>query len=299
MADATNIKNLIINAGNGTYQFSGGEDICSELGISKERFAELLARDFYCPVLQYEPTASTLTYTDTDGSVNHFAIGQECRVPDVESQDYRVYKFMGTYQGNAVWVKLPQKISDLENDAGFYSGANVQAVDAGMEIDEPDVRYLTTKPQILTEEERATVKGNLGITDVDIDLSGYATKEDLAGYATEEDLTDYATKEDLKQKPNAYPLLDHGVSDTEYSLTPNVFHVWGEVEMLDLSFEEEMAGISNEYLFQFTSGGNATTLMLPDSVKWANGAVISVEPNMTYQVSILRGFASVMSFVNG
>lgn len=110
MADATNIKNLIINAGNGTYQLSAGEggggDIYAELGVTPERFAELLGRDFYCPLMPEAPTESTLTYIDTDGSVNHFAIGQECRVPVDESSEYDFYKFAGVYKGVAVWLKF-------------------------------------------------------------------------------------------------------------------------------------------------------------------------------------------------
>ena len=109
MADATNIKNLIINAGNGTYQLSAGEggggDIYAELGVTPERFAELLGRDFYCPLMPEAPTESTLTYIDTDGSVNHFAIGQECRVPVDESSEYVFYKFAGVYKGDAVWLE--------------------------------------------------------------------------------------------------------------------------------------------------------------------------------------------------
>lgn len=104
MADITNIKNLTINTSEGSYQINVS-DIYAEMGCSEERFAELLGRDFYCPVLGAAPDATTLTYIDTDGSTNHFAIGQECRVPEVESSEYVVYKFLGTYQGNAVWTR--------------------------------------------------------------------------------------------------------------------------------------------------------------------------------------------------
>ena len=370
MADATNIKNLIVNTGESSYRVSVS-DIYAELGISQERFAELLARDFYCPVLPSEPTESTLTYTDTDGSVNHFAIGQECRVPDVESQDYRVYKFMGTYQGNAVWLKLPDKLSDLENDMSLYSGANVQAVDADEELDEPGVTYLTTVSQVLSEEEKETVKANLGIVEQKIDLTPYATKEELpskvsdltndAGYIQESDLAPYATKEELPSKVSdltndagyiqesdlvpyatkeelqskialkqdalvsganiktingnsilgegnivieggssggncSYPLVEHGNTDTVAVIEPNVFHVWGEVDLLDLSFAEETAGFANEYLFQFESGSLATTLALPDGIKWANDQTPTISENKIYQISILKGLGGVLEF---
>lgn len=104
MADMTNIKNLTINTAEGSYQINVS-DIYAEMGVSEERFAELLGRDFYCPRLSAAPDSTTLTYIDTDGGSHHFAIGQECRVPDGESAEYVVYKFMGTYQGNAVWKR--------------------------------------------------------------------------------------------------------------------------------------------------------------------------------------------------
>ena len=107
MADATNVKNLIVNAGGSSYQINVS-DIYTEMGVSEERFAELLSRDFYCPVLPTAPTEQTLTYVDTDGSVNHFAVGQECRVPDIEKKEYQIYKFLGTYQGSAVWIRLEE-----------------------------------------------------------------------------------------------------------------------------------------------------------------------------------------------
>lgn len=94
----------------------------------------------------------------------------------------------------------------------------------------------------------------------------------------------------------AYAEVNHGTSDTTFTLTPNVFHVWDEVSSLDLSLAEEQAGVANEYLFQFTSGSTATTLTLPDSIKWANDAAPTILENMIYQISILKGLASVLEF---
>lgn len=88
----------------------------------------------------------------------------------------------------------------------------------------------------------------------------------------------------------AYPIVNHGTSDTTFTLTPNTFHVWGEVSSLDLSFGAEQAGVANEYLFQFTSGSGGTTLALPGDIKWANDW--RVDSQYIYQVSILNGIAS-------
>ena len=96
----------------------------------------------------------------------------------------------------------------------------------------------------------------------------------------------------------AYAEVNHGTSDTTFTLTPNTFHVWDEVASLDLSFGDETAGVANEFLFQFTSGATPTTLTLPDSIKWANGNTLSIAENKIYQISVLKGLGSVLEFNN-
>lgn len=96
----------------------------------------------------------------------------------------------------------------------------------------------------------------------------------------------------------AYAEVNHGTSDTTFALTPNTFHVWDEVSTLTLTLGSEIAGVANEYLFQFTSGATATSLTLPDDIKWANDATPTIVENMIYQVSILKGLASVLEFSN-
>lgn len=96
----------------------------------------------------------------------------------------------------------------------------------------------------------------------------------------------------------AYAEVNHGTSDTTFTLTSNTFHVWDEVATLDLSFGEETSGVANEYLFQFTSGATATTLTLPDDIKWANDSAPTIAENMIYQISVLKGLASVLEFSN-
>lgn len=96
----------------------------------------------------------------------------------------------------------------------------------------------------------------------------------------------------------AYPLVEHGTSDTTFTLTPNTFHVWDEMVTLDLSFGAETSGVANEYLFQFTSGATATTLTLPDDIKWANDTTPTITENKIYQISVLKGLASVLEFSN-
>lgn len=91
-------------------------------------------------------------------------------------------------------------------------------------------------------------------------------------------------------------VIDHGTEDTTFTLTPNKFHVWGEVDSLTLSFGEEQSGVMNEYLFQFSSGTNATALSLPEGVEWENGAYPELLANATHQVSIVNGLASIAHY---
>lgn len=97
---------------------------------------------------------------------------------------------------------------------------------------------------------------------------------------------------------SAMPLVDHGTGDTTFELTPNVFHKWGEVASLTLTLGAETAGVANQYTFEFASGSTATVLALPDSLKWADDNVPTIEANMIYQISILNGLAVALKFDN-
>ena len=111
-------------------------------------------------------------------------------------------------------------------------------------------------------------------------------------------ITTWADAINAIENGGAYPEVNHGTGDTTFTLTPNTFHVWDEVTSLTLNFDNETSGVANEFLFQFTSGSTATSLTLPDDIKWANDNVPTIEANMIYQVSVLRGLASVLEFNN-
>lgn len=97
---------------------------------------------------------------------------------------------------------------------------------------------------------------------------------------------------------SAYAEVSHGTSDTTFTLAPNVFHIWDEVTELNITLSSETSGVANEYLFQFTSGSEPTVLSLPDDIKWANDEAPVIEANKIYQISILKGLGSVMSWDN-
>lgn len=91
-----------------------------------------------------------------------------------------------------------------------------------------------------------------------------------------------------------YPLVNHGTNSTNFMLTPNVFHVWGEVTSLTLNFQKGDQSITEEYIFQFTSGATATTLTLVGEKQWVNGEP-NIEPNKTYQISIVNNIGIIVS----
>ena len=99
-----------------------------------------------------------------------------------------------------------------------------------------------------------------------------------------------AKKEDVSELNNkADKILKVIQSETTVELQPNKYYVFGEVASLTLTLGEEIPQIHNEYMFQFTSGATATTLNLPETVKWVGDNTI--EQNKVYQVSIVNNIA--------
>lgn len=87
--------------------------------------------------------------------------------------------------------------------------------------------------------------------------------------------------------------VNHGTSDTTFTLTPNVMHIWGTVASLNLSLPTDSNSTLDEYLFTFTCGSTPTTLTLPASIKWIQDP--EFEENKTYQISIVNGLAGFLT----
>lgn len=107
-------------------------------------------------------------------------------------------------------------------------------------------------------------------------------------------LADDGTYKEISSGSSAYPLVNHGTSDTTFTLTPNTFHVWDEVTTLDLDFGIETEGVANEYIFQFTSGSEPTSLSLLDAIKWITEP--NIQANKIYQISILNNLGTILEF---
>jgi hypothetical protein len=120
MADIAKLTKLNIN---GT-EYIIGESIYEKIGISFERFVELLDRDDYTPVLDMPPSSETLTYPDTDGTVCDFHIGQACVYPLPESPDGVGIAFLKkVVDGAAVW----QDLGSVEKAASNAIAASQEA----------------------------------------------------------------------------------------------------------------------------------------------------------------------------
>nr|DAP52728.1 MAG TPA: hypothetical protein [Caudoviricetes sp.] len=90
-------------------------------------------------------------------------------------------------------------------------------------------------------------------------------------------------------KDGRFKRVVHESTDTTCTLTPNVRHVWGEVERLDLSLEEDnTSDYVNEYSFIFRCMPNApTALNLPNNLEWAERKVVKLEAGKRYEGSII------------
>ena len=118
------------------------ESIYAKIGISYDRFVELLDRDFYTPTLTAAPTASTLTYTDTDGSVCEFRIGQFCRVADsTVDGGYKIYQCVDIKSGvSGTFVSWQSDIAALKqyvDDALALRNVSMEDVDDVEYADDP------------------------------------------------------------------------------------------------------------------------------------------------------------------
>lgn len=176
---AENITSLELNG----IKYALGKSIYAELDLSLERFVELLGRDFYCPTLNSAPTSTTKTYQDTDESVNTFQIGQPCRWMESDGT-YRLAVLVDMTSSSATWYKLPVKVSELTNDAGYLTSHQ-------------DISHLATKTELSKKQDTisdlSTIRANAekGATALQSVPSEYVTETELSGkgYATTSDLS--------------------------------------------------------------------------------------------------------------
>ena len=99
MIMAKEIENININGED--YEVS---KIYAKMGLTFERFVELLERDFYCPRLTSDPTSATTSYTETDGEAHTFQNGQFAIVANSSAPSgYKVWQCLQNNGTSAVW----------------------------------------------------------------------------------------------------------------------------------------------------------------------------------------------------
>jgi hypothetical protein len=202
--------------------------------------------------------------------------------------------------------EIPTKTSQLENDSNFVSSDNLKTINGESIVGSGDI----TVAKIENVGDTPCLENAAAICNP-INGMVYGLPGSEATGDSDDYLLSAGTVKTINGQPivgrgdieisggsssGAYAEVNHGTSDTIFTLTPNTFHVWDEVASLTLTLGSETAGVANEYLFQFTSGATATTLSLPSDLKWANDSAPTIVENMIYQMSILKGFASVLEF---
>lgn len=84
---------------------------------------------------------------------------------------------------------------------------------------------------------------------------------------------------------------------TTQEIEPNKFYKFGEVTELNLTLAEITDNTQlNEFTFEFISGSTATTLTLPNTVKWIETPTI--EANKIYQCSIVDNIGVLLGVSN-
>lgn len=82
-------------------------------------------------------------------------------------------------------------------------------------------------------------------------------------------------------------------------LTPNVYYRNTNTSLTTLIIslkKYDAESILQEYFVEFTTSSSGTTIMMPNTIKWANGETPSFEANTTYQISIVNNLGVCMKF---
>lgn len=84
---------------------------------------------------------------------------------------------------------------------------------------------------------------------------------------------------------------------TVLEIQPNIFYKFGEVSSLNITLATITdTSVLNEYMFEFVSGSTATTLTLPNTIKWLETP--SIESNKIYQCSIVDNIGVLLGVSN-
>lgn len=189
-----------------------------------------------------------------------------------------------------------------------------------LQIDNIDIKNDNTLKfivQNLTDTQKQQVFKNLGL-DIkfdsisnDLEIIGIKAHDhdnkDILDQITEDwnKQSDWnVTNEDdvafIKNKPTnlsdfnndiqlGYPIID--TTETTIEISPNKYYRFGEVNSLNITFDNSVNLNTAEYCFEFIANGNVT-LNIPSTVRWVKNP--SIESGKTYQVSILNNIGIIV-----
>lgn len=196
--------------------------------------------------------------------------------------------------GSIVWDKTKKTFLCLSG--GKYYANWSGAVKYGSETEDGIVPSEGILFFHITKGEAYTWKdGNM------VQLSG--SSEDVVNFAKQKIQEIVDTAKEMKKGNKGDPgrdgriaLVNHGTSDTTFALTPNVMHVWGEVERLNLSLAPNTEPtILAEYCFQFSTPANKATEFQLQGVQWVDEVVPTILKGKAYQGSVVNGVAILIS----
>jgi hypothetical protein len=99
----------------------------------------------------------------------------------------------------------------------------------------------------------------------------------------------YQNEEDVKALVDEQIIKSVVLNVASYTIQPNIFYIFPTANVIEVGLEPITdTSRYNEYMFQFISN-DSTKLSLPANIKWIGNN--EVEPNMTYQVSIVNNIA--------
>lgn len=172
------------------------------------------------------------------------------------------------------------EVLQIQGFEGSISGT-VYALPDDANGDEDDI--------ILTKNKVKTINGQSIYGTGNISISGGSGSSSGSGNGAYP-VVDGSEYEDVFSAPGTFML---------YDMDPNKFYVFPECLSLDIHFNPMVdESITNEYLFQFTSGSEPTSLSLPDDIKWVGGNIPTISENKIYQISVLNNLAVCLEFDN-
>lgn len=195
----------------------------------------------------------------------------------LSEEDYQ--KVVKAYENGVNMFLLPESGISLTAIGSIIYSDNVYGIVTSVSIFYGnDIN--STYYQIIIDNSKTYAKTLKGVITI---LSGSGTKA----------LTDNGQYAEFAKPTKA----ESGGSGTvTKQIKPNTFYKFGEVASLTITLAAEESGIVNEYMFEFVSGSTATTLSLPDTIKWSGGNAPTIEANKTYQVSIVNNLAVYAAF---